>query len=165
MKRYRHNLAHLELVADALSNLLEEVTFVGGCTTILMVDDAAFGGVRQTEDVDVIIDVATKLDYWEFSKRLKKSGFSEDTGSETICRWKTKRGDRQLKLDVMPDSEEILGFSNRWYKDSINNADAKILPSGIQVQVVRPAYFLATKFEAFVGEAMETMQRVTTWKI
>lgn len=44
MKQYRHNLAHLELVADALSDLLEEVTFVGGCTTILMVDDAAFGG-------------------------------------------------------------------------------------------------------------------------
>lgn len=82
---------------------------------------------------------------------MKKSGFSEDTESKTICRWKTKTGDTQMMLDVMPDSEEILGFSNRWYKDSINNADAKILPSGIEIQVISPAYFLATKFEAFLG--------------
>lgn len=47
MKQYRHNLAHLELIADALGELLTEVTFVGGCTTILLVDKAAFGEVRQ----------------------------------------------------------------------------------------------------------------------
>lgn len=150
MKQYRHNLAHLELIADALGELLTEVTFVGGCTTILLVDKAAFGGVRQTDDVDVIVDVVSQLEYQQFSKRLRSKGFAEDREGP-ICRWKLKTGDGSIKLDVMPVSEEILGFSNRWYSDVIASSNRHALTSGVHINVVSPGYFLATKFEAFLG--------------
>lgn len=51
----------------------------------------------------------------------------------------------------MPIDEKILGFSNHWYKAAISHATEVTLPSGISIRVVSPAYFLATKFEAFAG--------------
>ncbi len=60
------NLLQLEKVASALGELLPQVTFVGGCTTLLLVDESAHFGVRKTEDVDVIVDVATLVEYHQF---------------------------------------------------------------------------------------------------
>ena len=56
MKARDTNLIQLEVVALALGELLPQVTFVGGSTTVLLVDKAAHFGIRRTDDVDVIID-------------------------------------------------------------------------------------------------------------
>lgn len=72
------NLMQLEVVASALGDLLPHVTFVGGSTTVLLVDEAAHHGIRKTDDVDVIIDVATKVEYYRFSEQLRELGFVED---------------------------------------------------------------------------------------
>lgn len=140
----------LEAVASALGDLLPHVTFVGGCTTVLLVDEAAHFGIRKTEDVDVIIDAATLVEYHEFSQRLRDVGFYEDTEGP-ICRWLIDTNLGRVKLDVMPIDEKILGFSNCWYKAAIQDANQITLPSGVSISVVSPAYFVATKFEAFSG--------------
>ena len=150
MKNKDINLMQLEAVAAALGDLLSHVTFVGGSTTVLLVDEAAHFGVRKTDDVDVIIDVATMVEYHKFSQRLRDLGFWEDTNGP-ICRWLIGTNTGKLKLDVMPIDETILGFSNRWYKADINDASEVSLPNGIVIRVVSPAYFLATKLEAFAG--------------
>lgn len=144
------NLMQLEAVAQALDDLLPYVTFVGGSTTVLLVDEAAHHGIRKTEDVDVIIDVTTLVQYHEFSQKFRNLGFQEDIDGP-VCRWiiKTKAG--RIKLDVMPINEEILGFSNRWYKEAVKEAEEHRLSNESVIRVVSPAYFLATKFEAFAG--------------
>jgi hypothetical protein len=98
----------------------------------------------------VIIDVASLLEYHRFSERLRELGFREDTDGP-VCRWLFNAQAGVVKLDVMPMDESILGFSNRWYKEAIDNASEITLPSGIAIGVVNPAHFLATKFEAFNG--------------
>ncbi len=150
MKNKDINLLQLEEVASALDDLLPHVTFVGGSTTMLLVDESAHHGVRKTDDVDVIVDVATLVEYQKFSQRLRDLGFSEDTDGP-ICRWLLNTDFSVMKLDVMPIDEKILGFSNRWYKAAIQEADTFTLPNGNTIRVVSPAYFLATKFEAFSG--------------
>lgn len=150
MKSYELNLLQLEKVASALDHLLPEVTFVGGCTTALLVDEAAYFGVRETDDVDVIVDVVSQVEYHQFGNALRKLGFREDIDGP-ICRWLLDSNTVTLKLDVMPIDEKILGFSNRWYMAAIQDATEIALPSGILIRVVSPAYFLATKFEAFAG--------------
>ncbi len=150
MKSKDINLLQLEAVASALGDLLPHVTFVGGSTTVLLVDEAAHHGVRKTDDVDVIVDVATQVEYYRFSERLRNLGFREDADGP-ICRWLFGTETGRVKLDVMPISEKILGFSNRWYKEAIREAFEVSLPSGITIRVVSPVYFLATKFEAFIG--------------
>lgn len=150
MKSKEFNLTQLDAVALALGDLLPNVTFVGGSTTVLLVDESAHFGVRRTEDVDVIVDVATLVEYYKFGKQLRELGFREDPDGPT-CRWLIENEVRRVKLDVMPDNQEILGFSNRWYKAAISEASEVSLPSGAVIQVVSPAYFIATKFEAFAG--------------
>jgi hypothetical protein len=79
---------------------------------------------------------------------LNRNGCSGWAG---IRRWLLNSAAGQLKLDVMPVDEKILGFSNRWYKDAINEASETSLPDGSEIRVVTPAYFIATKLEAFSG--------------
>src|SRR5277367_5372031 len=100
-------------MAARLKPLLPEIVFVGGCTTGLLITDPAASPARATDDVDVIVEVAFYAEYARFSKRLRNLGFSEDSSEGApICRWLVD----QMKLDVMPTDETILGFSNRWYK-------------------------------------------------
>jgi hypothetical protein len=150
MKNHEFNLEQLEKMALSLGNLLPQVTFVGGCTTCLLVDEAARFGVRETDDVDVIVDIATVGEYYKFGEELRKLGFREDTEG-FICRWLIDKDAVTLKLDVMPIDEKILGFSNRWYKEAIDEATEFELPGGAVIRVVEPAYFIATKFEAYMG--------------
>ncbi|MFI0459212.1 MAG: nucleotidyl transferase AbiEii/AbiGii toxin family protein [Candidatus Thiodiazotropha endolucinida] len=150
MKSKEANLFQLITVAQALGDLLPHVTFVGGSTTLLLVDESAHFGIRKTDDIDVIVDVTTLVEYQRFSQKLRKLGFREDKEGP-ICRWLLDSGAGKVKLDVMPVDEKILGFSNRWYKDAINKAAETSLPDGTEIRVVSPAYFIATKFEAFTG--------------
>ena len=149
MSAYSFNITQLKEVAFALGDLLVDVTFVGGCTTSLLVDEAALFGVRQTEDVDIIVDVTTYVEYQGFAEKLRQRGFVEDTGGPT-CRWLWKSHLSIIRLDVMPIDERALGFSNLWYPDAIEHSFVKDL-GAVEISVVAPVYFLATKFEAFKG--------------
>ena len=63
----------LEAVATVLVPVLDEVVFVGGCVTGLLITDPAAGkGVRPTTDVDVITEVSSYGEYGaDLSERLR----------------------------------------------------------------------------------------------
>lgn len=64
----------------------------------LLITDEAAGDVRPTFDVDAIAEITSYVDYTDFSKRLRKLGFSEDSSKGApVCRWLSG----QTKLDVM----------------------------------------------------------------
>jgi hypothetical protein len=134
-------------MAARLKPLLPEIVFAGGCTTGLLITDPAASPARSTDDVDVIVEVASYAEYARFSKRLRNLGFSEDSSEGApICRWLVD----QMKLDVMPTDDTILGFSNRRYKPAIEAA-ALVELDGFQLRVVTTPYFIGTKLEAFRG--------------
>jgi len=143
------NVELLELASAVLDELCDEVVFVGGATVALWITDPSAPETRVTADVDVIVEVATRSDFYAFEEKLREKGFAEDTESGVICRWK-HRG-TSLTLDAMPADPTILGFSNRWYADSLVRAVERTLPSGTSIRAVPPPYFLATKIEAFKG--------------
>jgi len=100
--------------ARLLRPLLEELVFVGGCVTGLLVTDEAVQEVRTTLDVDAIADITSYSEYAVFADRLRALGFTEDsTPGAPLCRWKHDG----IILDVMPLDPKILGFSNRWYNE------------------------------------------------
>jgi len=51
----------------------------------------------------------------------------------------------------MPSDPAVLGYANRWFVEGLARADKFTLPSGAVIQIFKPAYFLATKLEAFSG--------------
>ncbi len=141
-----HNLDLLAEAARLLKPLLGELVFVGGCTTALLITDKAAADVRPTYDVDAIAEITSYAAYADFSERLRKIGFAEDTTEGApICRWLQK----ETILDVMPLDEKILGFSNRWYKPAMESAEERDLQQGLRIRVVTAVYFCATKLEAF----------------
>jgi hypothetical protein len=141
------NRALLEAAVRVLQPLLDEFVLAGGCATGLLITDPAAGGIRPTMDVDVITEVASYAEYASLSERLRHLGLSEDfsEGAPT-CRWRY----RELIIDVMPTDERVLGFSNRWYAPAMTAAQ-HVTVADFDVRVVTPAYFLATKLEAFHG--------------
>ena len=142
------NLELLKVAAKLLGPVLDELVFVGGCATGLLVSDEAAAEVRPTFDVDAIAEITSYVEYTTFGERLHKLGFTEDASEGApICRW--QHG--QIKLDLMPLDEKILGFSNRWYKAAMDTANEFEIERDIRIRVVTAPYFCATKLEAFKG--------------
>jgi predicted nucleotidyltransferase len=125
--------------------LLDELVFLGGSATGLLITDRAAPAVRATDDVDVITEVGSYAQYETLSERLREIGLTEDmSDGAPMSRW--RHGD--LAIDVMPTDASILGFGNRWYRPAIRAA-CRMEVAGLNVQVITPPYFVATKFEAF----------------
>jgi predicted nucleotidyltransferase len=139
----------IQRVAEALGeDLREQVVFVGGCTTgLLLSDEVTKEEVRYTDDVDLIIDVLGYADWNNFQSKLKEKGFEVSMGDEVICRMRLG----ELKVDFMPSDENILGFSNRWYSHAIDTASKYKLSDQISIKLISPPYFVATKLEAYNG--------------
>ncbi|WP_428605005.1 hypothetical protein [Sedimenticola sp.] len=149
MRRVQNpNLEIIELAVTRLGALAEEMVFVGGCATGLLITDVAAPPIRVTRDVDTIVQVATLAEYLQLSDRLRQLGFREDTSEGApLCRWITQG----VILDVMPTDGSILGFSNRWYAQAVEHAVRMALPSGKSIRMVSAPYFLISKLEAFDG--------------
>ena len=147
MRRERNpNLQILEMAVAYLGPLADDMVFLGGCATGLLLTDVAAPPIRVTQDVDVITEVASLGDYQRLSGRLRKRGFKEDQSPDApICRWVAA----DVVLDVMPTRPEILGFGNEWYQPALDAAVVVTLPSGKSIRMVTAPYFLATKLAAF----------------
>lgn len=142
------NLEILEIAADALGGLSDELVFLGGCVTALLITDPAAPAVRATRDVDTLAEVGSAAEYRRLESRLRLCGFAVDSSPDApICRW---RG-HGILLDVMPTDEKILGFGNAWYPSAIHTSKPYTLPSGRRIRLIDPVHFLATKLEAFAG--------------
>ncbi|MHB1220430.1 MAG: nucleotidyl transferase AbiEii/AbiGii toxin family protein [Gammaproteobacteria bacterium] len=132
-------------MARKLGPLNEEVVYVGGCSTALFMTDSLLLDVRPTKDVDCIVDIVSRSEYYKFSKKLEKQGFKQLLNESVICRWRYD----DVILDVMPTDEEILTFGNHWYKEAITKPIAHQLADELIVKSITAPYLLATKIEAF----------------
>ena len=142
------NLEQLITAAKLLRPLLDDLVFVGGSVTGLLITDEAAGDPRATLDVDAIAEITSYAEYSAFGDRLRALGFAEDTSEGApLCRWVQER----TILDVMPLDEKILGFSNRWYPAAMESAEGRTLSDNLEVRTVTAPFFIATKLEAFKG--------------
>ncbi len=106
------NIEMLEAAVERLGSLSDELVFLGGCATGLLITDPAAPPLRVTRDVDVMVEVATLAGYHKFNEKLRKRGFVEDRRPEApICRWQAG----EIILDVMPTDPALLGFGNIWF--------------------------------------------------
>ena len=91
------NLELLKMAAKLLGPVLDELVFVGGCATGLLISDEAAGEVRPTFDVDAIAEITSYVEYTTFGARLHKLAFTEDA-SEGLPFVAGTMG--QIKLDL-----------------------------------------------------------------
>lgn len=142
------NRAILTRVARALGALCDELVFVGGCATGLLVTSVRAQVVRMTEDVDLVAQVATVREYHDMEARIQALGFVHDLSPDApICRWRCQG----IKVDLMPSVEGVLSFHNRWYPLAIETARPMALNEGLTIRLIDAPAFVATKLEAFKG--------------
>ncbi len=137
------NIDRIKKLHNALGELRNQVVFVGGATVSLYADRAA-PEVRETKDVDIVIQIGSLLDYHEIEKKLWELGFQNDTDSGVLCRYLFL----DMIVDVMP-TEGILGFSNKWYAKGFEVAEDKTIDDECKIKIFTPPYFIASKIEAF----------------
>lgn len=149
MSSYNRLVEMIETVARALgSEVLQEVAFVGGCTTgLLLTDEYSKEGVRYTDDVDLIINVVGYPEWAKFQELMRSKGFMESLHDEVNCRMRLG----ELQVDFMPNDEKILGYGNRWYAKGLETSEPYELSEQITIKLLTPPYFVATKFEAYSG--------------
>jgi hypothetical protein len=140
------NMALLVGMARAMGPLCDQVVFVGGCATGLLVDDAGLMDVRPTEDVDAIVEVASLAGYHRLAEQLMQRGFKQTMEDNTPpFRWYWNR----MQLDLVPLDEKVLGFANPWYRVGFEAALVSEVAQGLKLRHLSAPHFLATKFEAF----------------
>lgn len=139
------NITRIKAVNNALGELRNKVVFVGGATVSLYADSPS-QEIRPTEDIDVVVEIWARKDYFEIDEKLRKLGFANDQESGIICRYKVDG----LVVDVMPTQSEILGFTNKWYQPGFEHSVSFNL-SESKIKIFSPPYFLASKLEAFNG--------------
>jgi predicted nucleotidyltransferase len=145
--RQNPNLAQFLAAAAKLEPMLDQIAFVGGCVTGLLLTDPAAAPIRPTLDVDAITAIGSYAEFTLLESRLRDLGFHQPHAEGApICRWKSG----ELLLDLMPTDSSILGFANRWYPAALAHAQ-KLEIGKYEIRVVTAPYFLATKLEAFHG--------------
>jgi len=142
----RSHIVGIQIVAQGLGDLVNEVVFVGGAVVELYATGPAAEEARISDDIDCVIEIGSRKEYRKLEQLLEAKGFQHDTTSGApVCRWLYN----QILVDVMPTNDEILGFSNRWYLTGIENKIIHQLPDKIPIYIFSPEIFLASKLEAF----------------
>ena len=141
---HQTNITRIRAVSNALGDLRDKVVFVGGATVSLYADRIALE-VRPTDDVDIIVEIATRWQFAEIEEQLRKAGFKNDTTGKFLGRYLLEG----FIVDVMPINEEILGFSNKWYADGYRTAIEYSIDDLHPVKIFTAPYFVASKLEAF----------------
>lgn len=140
------NLELLSGIAHAMGPLCEQVVFVGGCATGLLISQPLVADARPTEDVDAIVEVASLMGYHALADQLMARGFKQTMADNTPpFRWFWQ----SMQLDLVPLDEKVLGFANRWYRPGFEDAVSAMLPTGLKLRHLSAPYFVATKLEAF----------------
>ncbi len=149
------NIEMLTVVVNGLGEMKNEVVFVGGSVAELYADDPASSDIRATLDIDCVIEISSRMRYNELEERLRAKGFRNDmTQGAPICRWLYKR----VIVDVMPIDENILGFTNQWYKGGIEHKTICILQNDTEIFIFPTPYYLGTKFEAVLSRGGDDLR-------
>ena len=144
----RTNITMLQTVANGLGDLKVDMVFVGGAVAELYASNPDLSDIRPTLDVDCVIELRSKTAHAKLENDLRALGFANDSSKGApICRWVYQ----DILVDIMPSDSDVLGFTNMWYDEGIENKISKTLPDGTEIFVFPPEYYLAAKIEAHKG--------------
>ncbi|WP_234567495.1 hypothetical protein [Rhodohalobacter sp. 614A] len=135
---------HLIKAAKKLEDFLEDAAFVGGAILHTYLPKNFEGQTRITYDLDIVIRLTHYGRLEDLNERLATIGFYPDKESSIICRYT----DGELLLDVMPTKSKILGFTNQWYEEGLDNKEWISLNEETSIPRFTLPYYLAAKWEA-----------------
>lgn len=149
----------IKTVALGLRSILDDFVFVGGSIVECYATRPAAEEARQTDDIDVVVEVAHYARYSALQEKLINGGFNPDSTSRVICRYRFKG----IIVDIMPDNEAILGFSNRWYTEGLRRSQSFSIDE-VEIKIFPAPLYLASKIEAFNQRGATDMRLSTDFE-
>jgi hypothetical protein len=141
----RVNPEDIGTIARRLEPLNTRMVFLGGAIVPLLLDNPNLIDVRHTKDIDLAVEVVTRLDYSKIEEKLIALKFSPDTSEDApMCRWIIDG----FKVDVMPVRDPTGKWRVRWFDVALETADTRAI-DGTPCLVAPAPSFIATKMEAF----------------
>jgi hypothetical protein len=142
------NTEQLFSVLDHLDQLEQRFIIVGGAIVGLLVDHPELIDFRPTKDVDILVEVASRIEYSRLEEKLRALGLKHDTSEGApLCRWIVNNA---AKLDVLPLDANILGFSSEWFEEAWKHPQ-HITLEGRNIETISPVYLIASKLAAFTN--------------
>lgn len=105
---HQNNITRIKAIHNALGQLGQEVVYVGGATISLYLHDIG-PVIRNTEDVDVVVEIWNYADFHLLDEKLRHIGFKNDQDSGLICRYSYEG----IIVDILPTEGKVLSFSNK----------------------------------------------------
>ncbi|MDX2250611.1 MAG: hypothetical protein SF052_27765 [Bacteroidia bacterium] len=138
----------LETLASGFGESLHKVVFIGGATLSLYVTDRSAPECHPSGDIDGIVGGSSMIEFLEFQQIIEKKGFKRMKLSRPGAEQWMYEG---IKVRLMPMNTEKIGFTNRWYEEGVFHARTYRLPGGRPIRIFMPAYFMASKIDAFLN--------------
>lgn len=133
----------VNICARGLKDKLEEVVFVGGSVMELYINDPAVNKPRATVDVDVVVEIVTRVKYNFFENELRNLGFVNDIDGH-IGRFSFEG----VQIDVIATNPDVAGFTNIWYEKGYKS-NFKVDLGVYKIKIFPLEYYIASKFEAY----------------
>ena len=143
------NLRRIRAIAEALELRLDEFMLVGGAAIELYATRPMVEPPRPTQDVDVVIRLASRQHFDELEQFLRSRGFAHDVHSGVISRY-VLGGELRVQVDVAVVPGDILGFENRWYAEAFEHTWSYPLKPGLSIRLPESPYLLGMKMHALV---------------
>ncbi len=136
----------MQIVARHMNSLKIPYAFLGASVLPLLVDNPDILDIRPTMDIDLTIQIATLVDFYQLEERLRHIGFRNDTRDEApICRWIIEA----VTVDIIPTEAAVLGMTSEWFPEVVEHAIVIELGNDIRVPIITRPFFLATKLTAY----------------
>ncbi|MBU4261451.1 MAG: hypothetical protein KKC76_06160 [Proteobacteria bacterium] len=139
------NTRMLQLVAEKLGPLKDEVVFLGGVVMPFLMTEPNVPITRFTKDVDIIFEPETREELYEFEDALRDLGFKK-TVNAAVCQWVIDH----VRIDILPTDPDVIGFDNRWCAEAEQSAIRVNIGKGLIINVVPGHCFLGLKLCAFL---------------
>lgn len=142
--RHDQNIERIKVVYRGLAELKDHVVFVGGATVSFYADEPAYE-IRETDDVDIIVEILNYGQHATLQQQVLNLGFSPDVNSKVRERYIFK----DIRVDIMPTRDVAMGFENKWYAEGYKKSTPYKIDSKTTIRILTAPYFIATKLEAF----------------
>lgn len=109
-----------------------------GWATVSLCADRMAEEVRPTEDVDILVEIGSLMDFTVLEEKIRDLGFQNDIQTKFIDRYKL----RDIIINLMPTDPKILGFCNKWYSEGFKSAIDISLDKTRIIKILEPSYFL-----------------------
>ncbi|MCB9234427.1 MAG: nucleotidyl transferase AbiEii/AbiGii toxin family protein [Bacteroidia bacterium] len=148
------NLGQIEKVALGLGDLGLEMVFLGGAVIGLYLKNPFVLNLRPTRDIDCVMEIAARVNYYSLEEKLRSAGFRNDLSEDApICRWVFQN----IKVDIMPTDPSILGFGNENYPEWIRQNQSVNISESTEIKILKPEYYFLTKLAALMNRGLNDL--------